>query len=327
MIKDQLGKFIGFLIKEGNRVYAPVLRDDGFLVSAKISDPADVVINGQLTYYPWRKYFLPATETIFNIHQDVLKKVKVADPQVLIGPTVLDLRALDLYNQVFADDVYYQERKRATIVIGQSLAPADKREFAEFQDKFREDQLEHVEFDIFLEKTGDDEMKVYTGSEDGQRLLEKFGYKDYENIKYVGPIKEDGVDEEMTSILEKMKSGYNSKLFQELGQTCINCGKCSLVCPTCYCFNVLDKAKRESGEGRRVRQWTTCFYPNFSWISAKHRFLSDTEKRIYYWYEHKFVRDPERYSVPGCVRCGRCVKACPVGINIMENIPRLKNGE
>jgi len=322
-----LKKFVGFLIKEGNRVFAPVNRDDGFLVSAKISDPEDIILNGQLTYYPWRKYFLPATESLFNIHGDVLKKIKVATPQVLLGLTVLDLRALDLYNQVFADDIYYQERKRKTIVVGQSLAPADKREFAEFQDDFLEDHLEHIEFDIFLQKQGPEKINVFTGSEDGQRLLEKYGYKDYENIKYVGPIKEEGADPEMLAIKNQMKKAYNTKLFSELGQTCVACGKCSLVCPTCYCFNMLDKAKKESGEGRRVRQWSTCFYPDFSWISAGHRFLSSVEKRIYYWYEHKFVRDPERYNVPGCVRCGRCIKACPVDINIMKNIPRLKSGQ
>ncbi len=325
MKKEDLAKFVSFLLKQERRVYAPVEKDGRFL-ARRIYDPKSVVINGQLTYYPWRKFFLPAQETLFNIHKDVLKKVRTGKEQVLFGLTALDLRALDLYSQVFADDPYFQERKRSTIVIGQSLAPAENREFAEFQGKWQKDVLEHIEFDIFLEKK-DEKCKVFTGSEDGQRLLEAFGYSDYENVKYVGPILENGLDEEMVEIKNKLENSPNEKLWNDLGEKCINCGKCSLVCPTCYCFDVVDKAKVKSGEGRRIREWSTCFYSDFSRIAGDHKFLNNTAKRIFYWYEHKFVCDPERYKVPGCVRCGRCIKVCPVGINIMESITRIKSGK
>jgi sulfhydrogenase subunit beta (sulfur reductase) len=326
MTKKQLSQFISFLNTSGNRVYAPVKKDSSDLLISRIANPEEVVLNGQVTKYSWRKFFLPATETMFNIHGRVLKKIKVARPQILLGLTILDLRAIDLYNQVFADDAYYQERKRATIVIGQPLAPAEQREFAEYQVGFKEDHLEHVEFDIFLDKSGDN-FKVYTGSEDGQRLLEKFGFKDYENIKYVGPIREEGKDPEMLALKDLLPASRSGKLWRELGEICLACGQCSLVCPTCYCFNITDKAKVKSDEGRRVREWTTCFYPDFSRIAGPHRFLNSSEARIYYWYEHKFVRDPQRYHVPGCVRCGRCVKACPVDINIFKNLQRLKQAK
>jgi len=326
MTKKQLSQFVAFLDKSGNRVYAPVRNNSSALLISRISNPDEVVLDGQITKYSWRKFFLPATETMFNIHGPVLKKVKVARSQILLGLTIIDLRAIDLYNQVFADDAYYQERKRSTIIIGQSLAPAEQREYAEYQVAFKEDHLEHVEFDIFLSRAGD-KFRVYTGSEDGQRLLEKFGFKDYENIKYVGPIREEGKDSEMVALQKLLPASRSTALWQELGEICIVCGQCSLVCPTCYCFNVTDKAKVKSGAGRRVREWTTCFYPDFSRIAGPHRFLNNSEARIYYWYEHKFVRDPRRYNVPGCVRCGRCVKACPVGINIFDNIQRLKSAK
>ncbi len=322
MTAENFRQFISFLLKEGYRIFAPVMQG-GLRVSRRIFDPKRVVLDGQVTYYSWRKYFLAASETLFNIHGDVLKKIKFSKRQVLIGPTILDLKALDLYNQVFKDDAYYQERKRNTIIIGQALAPKDERELVEFQGRFEENILEHVQFDIFLEKRNG-KVKIITGSEDGQKLLEKFGYRDYENVAYAGPLQEGKIDEEMLAIKEKMEKSYNTALWKDLGARCIDCGKCTLVCPTCYCFRMIDEEKVQSGEARRKREWDTCFFPEFSRIAGGYKFLNSTEKRIYFWYEHKFVRDPAMYNMRGCVGCGRCTAACPVGINIKENIECIK---
>ena len=51
--------------------------------------------------------------------------------------------------------------------------------------------------------------------------------------------------------------------------------------------------------------------------------MDTVKKKIYFWYVHKFVRIPKEYKLPGCVSCGRCVKACPVGIDIFRNIAKL----
>jgi len=35
---------------------------------------------------------------------------------------------------------------------------------------------------------------------------------------------------------------------------------------------------------------------------------------------HKFSYEPDNLGVPGCVGCGRCSRACPTDMNILEHM-------
>ncbi len=319
-------KFLEYLGRK-NIVWAPQAID-GELAVEKVSDPKKVKLTSELPLHSFKKILVPPDEVLFNYQKNKIKtEIKVLN-QVIFGLTIPDLKAVTFLSQVFAKDPYFQKRIKKTLIIGHSLVSVDNFQF--FMEKFEEDILEHLKFDIFL-AVKKNKFAVYTGSEDGQRTLDDFGYKEYEHIEYVGPIREEGPDAQMLRIREKF---YNdSEIWRELGEKCIECGKCALVCPTCFCYDIYDQPDFKKNSGSRKRRWATCFYTDFSEVAGietskmKPKFLKDTSSRIRFWYEHKFVRCPDQFSISGCVGCGRCSKVCPVGIDIKKVLQQILKGK
>lgn len=327
MNKKQLAAFFKYLTKN-NQVLAPVLDvKSGRVLIQEAADFLDVEVAGRLPEYSWREFLLPQQEKLFQITKNKLQDdPKNIESQVLFGVGLPDLHAITLYDLVFEKDSYYQERKRKTLVVG--YVPLGVTEdYAKWQAQYEENILEHVKFDIFLEIAKNGSIKVFSGSEEGQKVLEQAGVRDYQHIDYAGPVTEGKLNQHMLDNQAAMQSPYNKKVWQELGERCLACGKCSLVCPTCFCFCKHDEIGLEKGEGKRKRCWDTCFYNSFSEVAGGHKFQETNEKRIYFWYEHKFVRIPVQFQVAGCVGCGRCIRTCPVSINIFETEKALLKGK
>jgi sulfhydrogenase subunit beta (sulfur reductase) len=325
MTHKQLQKFIGFLMARGWTVFAPEKLPDE-VVYAEVKDASKLKLVKEPPLHSFKRFLVPPEETLFDYKKDKMTEVKDAGikipKQVIFGINPVDLKAVVMLNQIFERDPWYQERMRRTLIIGQSLIPADAEQNI-FQIKYEEDILEHLQFDIFLEVQGN-KYFVYTGSEEGQKLLEDFGYKDYEHIEFAGPIREEGFDPQMVKYRDALRKTYKKEIWEDdIGARCIECGKCTLICPTCFCFDMKDQPDLVGNGGVRKRSWGACFYNDFSEVAGGHKFLKTTAERIHFWYYHKFVRIPDQIQIMGCVGCGRCAKVCPVNINIFKVLAEL----
>lgn len=333
MTSADLKRFVQYLLDKNYIIYAPVKKQGRVLIE-QISDSRNFTLVKERPLYPFKKYLLPPKQALFNFSENNGTENRpdrsrggksAANMQVLFGITVFDLRAVALLSQVFEKDSYFQDIISRTIFIGQSPVPEETT----FYEKYEENILEHFKFDIFIESRSDQkDFRIFTGSKHGQRMLNNFGYADFEHIEYAGPVQEEGLSEFHKKLVGKIKLSYGSKIWKELGKRCLGCDKCTLVCPTCFCFKIYDISTSLSAgainkESVRYREWDSCFNSEFSEIAGGAKFLKTIQDRIYNWYDHKFVRVPEEYNLPGCVGCGRCSEVCPAGINIKEVVGQI----
>ncbi len=328
MTSSDLKHFVQYLLDKNYIIYAPVKKQGRVLVE-QIFESRNFTLVKERPLYPFKKYLLPTKQALFNFSENnTFKNYQGRDRggksrtivQVLFGITVFDLRAVALLSQVFEKDSYFQDIISRTIFIGQSPVPEETT----FYEKYEENILEHFKFDIFIESRSDQkDFRIFTGSKHGQRMLNNFGYGDFEHIEYAGPLQEEGLSEFHKKLVGKVKLSYGSKIWKDLGKRCLGCDKCTLVCPTCFCFKIYDENNPLTNSVRRIREWDSCFNSEFSEIAGGAKFLKTIQDRIYNWYDHKFVRIPREYNLPGCVGCGRCSEVCPAGINIKEVVGQI----
>lgn len=110
---------------------------------------------------------------------------------------------------------------------------------------------------------------------------------------------------------------FNSPFWDEVQFACINCGTCTFVCPTCWCFDIQDEVQGDKGD--RIRMWDSCMFPLFTFHGSGHNPRAQKVQRVRQRFMHKLKYYQDKYqSGVACVGCGRCVRGCPVNIDIRQ---------
>jgi Fe-S oxidoreductase len=117
---------------------------------------------------------------------------------------------------------------------------------------------------------------------------------------------------------EKILSLFdNDEFWEQEAAKCLSCGACTYLCPTCYCFNLTDEQVGNSGE--RIRSWDACMFSHFTLEASGHNPRPMKHQRLKNRVGHKFSYYPKKYdSVIACCGCGRCIRYCPVSVDISE---------
>jgi len=110
---------------------------------------------------------------------------------------------------------------------------------------------------------------------------------------------------------------FEDDFWKEVAETCLGCGVCTYLCPTCYCFNITDD---DLGlNSRRIRTWDNCMSHTFTLEGSGHNPRPTKAHRLKNRVGHKFSYYPDLHGgVMACCGCGRCIKQCPAGIDIRQ---------
>ncbi len=127
-------------------------------------------------------------------------------------------------------------------------------------------------------------------------------------------------------IRDLLYRNYEHPRWDQVAGRCLNCGNCTLVCPTCFCHTLEDSTDLTGTEAERWRRWDVCYTVDFTYL---HGGSTRTTPRSRYrqWLTHKLATWIDQFGVSGCVGCGRCITWCPVGIDITEEVRAIRESE
>lgn len=116
-----------------------------------------------------------------------------------------------------------------------------------------------------------------------------------------------------------------SRLFEQLNhpqwdaiaERCLSCGACTTVCPSCFCHAERDEPEPGGKASTHYRSWDSCFSTGHSYVRG-HVLRASVAKRYRQWLTHKLASWQDQFGSSGCVGCGRCISACPAGIDITD---------
>ena len=278
--------------------------------------------------------FFPQVENLVNFKVegtkiDIVENRDAAEPFVVFGVRACDCASFDILDRVFLSDpvdTFYQTRRENGVVI--TLACSRPAETC-FCGVFGIDAADPAG-DVTCWMDGEN-LYWRANTEKGEALTESLNLTDCddaavkaqqeESRKILAKLPLNGLDLSAFKD-EKLLDVFNSPKWAELSESCLGCGTCTFVCPTCQCYDVQDFDNGR--EVRRFRCWASCMYSDFTMMA--HGTNRPTQKeRFRQRFMHKLVYFPNNNDgIFGCVGCGRCLQKCPIHMNIVKVAKALK---
>jgi ferredoxin len=258
---------------------------------------------------------------------NVTTHVPPAHPWVLFGVRLCDAKGLMLLDLLFADreaDPYYVRRRESCTVVAL--------------------RCDEPTVECFCETAGSvlsapEGADVVLTPLEGRFLVESFSPKGEALVAGAGAllaeahaadleakgetVRQAAAAQRRQVNLEGIRDAIAARfddqdLWRRFSRACVGCGICTFLCPTCSCFDVLDDAA--GANGKRYRCWDSCQFDQFCLEASGHDPRPERWVRQRNRVAHKLYYSVDRFGRVTCVGCGRCIRHCPVNVDITEAV-------
>ena len=319
--KDDFKAFVNALIRDSGMDIEGVKVKGEKFVFGPLETADELRLDYDVTLLPPKKYFLPQYEQLMTF--DLSQPFKVERPEfprrkIIIGVHPYDIVAIRQMNGYFLDtdisaNYLHTEKEHAHYWMRRSEGARESVL------RRNGNRIVNSGYDLFLTDLGD-RISIEIATEEGANLL---SYAT--NLKEATPVDVQKVKAMREATAQKASRGlmvkptgwhdlleknYESYVWEKQSDKCLACGTCTLVCPTCFCYDIQDDIHLDLKTGERTRTWDGCLLRRFTEIASGEVFREDIVDR----YRHRFHRKgrylPDRFGFVACVGCGRCASQC-----------------
>ncbi len=302
--------------------------------AASHEDVDKIVFPGARLTQPLKSFLYPPKESVTSEEASSGRK------NIVLEAKACDLKAISILDKIFLDpeivDPFYKTHRHNTIIItGDCSEPLD----CCFCTLLEGNPFPETGFDLNISPV-DDGVLVEVGSEKGKDLLEKLGVKmapaeeKYVNLrrenrnKAIEKLRE--INKEFKFPTENLPAllaeRYDSPAWEEACETCVRCGACTNICPSCHCFllsQVVPAERKAEEKFEMIRTWDSCQYTGFARVAGGANPRKTLEKTFANRFHCKFEYKPENFGMFACTGCGRCYQACQGKIDVRDVLTKL----
>ncbi|AFK22707.1 NAD(P)-dependent hydrogenase/sulfhydrogenase 2 subunit beta [Pyrococcus sp. ST04] len=315
-------------LKEIGKIYGPVKHNSTYTFE-HVDNVKDLALKYRRTILPPKKFFVKPRDQLFRLKQNTWEEVKDVEKFVLFGVHSCDIHGLKILDRVYLQDPidpYYKARRDNAFIVGISCMPDEYCFCKSLGTDFAMDG-----FDLFLHELPDGWL-VRVGSIKGheivwenQELFDEVTDEDLKNFKEFEEKRAKAFKREINreGLADILDLAFNSPVWKKYSEKCLGCGNCTLVCPTCRCYEVCDNWTR-AYEAVRERRYDSCFMPTHGLVAGGHNFRPTRLDRFRHRYYCKSYFDPSAGF--NCVGCGRCDEFCPARIEHVKVLEEIREG-
>jgi hypothetical protein len=259
--------------------------------------------------------------------------------RIVFGVKNCDLSALAVFDYVFLQgvgpDPYYAEAREKTILVSTDCRSQHE---ACFCPAVGEQPWAEQGFDINIAETRQGYV-IEDGTERGAKLLKQveimlvpagddlIGELEKQRRGRFAELAaqcEDHGLEPGTDLQAAVEGSFDSGLWSDFAEDCVECGACNFICCTCHCFLLADGTD-EDGTPARSKLWDACLFNNFARTAGGGTPRPFRAERLRNRFDKKFSFFPKVLGRYACDGCGRCTEACIARIDIRDVLRRAIN--